>query len=285
LQRLKSKLGNRSNASSEVEFDGAWARMIGEECRGVQTIIEMVHHTRLDCVMGSASLMRRALMEAVHHARHRRTFGRALIDQPAMQAVLADLALESEAATLLLLRLARAFDEGDRAFARLGVAVGKFWTAKRTPVFVAEALECLGGNGFVEESPMPRLYREAPLNSIWEGSGNVIALDVLRTIAKEPGAVESTLAEVRACGDKRVLDAAAKIEADLHRGVGEQDARSIAERLAIALQASLVVRFSPPALASAFCATRLTGDWGRTFGTLPRTLDVTELVGWLDAAR
>ena len=285
LQRLKSKLGNRSNASSEVEFDGAWARIIGEEGRGVQTIIEMVHHTRLDCVMGSASLMRRALMEALHHARHRRTFGRALIDQPAMQAVLADLALESEAATLLLLRLARAFDEGDRAFARLGVAVGKFWTAKRAPVFVAEALECLGGNGFVEESPMPRLYREAPLNSIWEGSGNVIALDVLRTIAKEPGAVESALAEVRACGDKRALEAAAKIAADLHRGVGEQDARSVAERLAVALQASLMVRFSPPALSDAFVTTRLAGDWGRTFGTLPETLDVTELVGWLDAAR
>jgi len=274
LQRLKSKLGNRSNASSEVEFDGAWARMIGEEGRGVATIIEMVHHTRLDCVMGAASLMRRALVEAVHHARHRRAFGKALIDQPAMQAVLADLALESEAATLLLFRLARAFDEGDRAFARLGVAVGKFWVAKRTAVHVAEALECLGGNGYVEESAMPRLYREEPLNSIWEGSGNVIALDVLRALAKEPECVERMLAEIRLANEPRVRQAAESIEADLHRGIDERDARSIAERVALALQASLMTRFSPHPMADAFCATRLAGDWGRVFGTLPRSVDV-----------
>jgi putative acyl-CoA dehydrogenase len=173
LQRLKAKLGNRSNASSEVEFHGAWARRIGEEGRGVATIIEMVHHTRLDCVIGAAGVMRRALMEAVHHARHRQAFGRKLIDQPLMQNVLADLAIETEAATVLMMRIARAFDQGDRLFARLAVAAGKYWVSKRTAPMVAEALECLGGNGFVEESAMPRLYREAPLNSIWEGSGNV----------------------------------------------------------------------------------------------------------------
>jgi putative acyl-CoA dehydrogenase len=282
LQRLKPKLGNRSNASSEVEFDGAWARMFGDEGRGVATILEMVHHTRLDCVMGSAALMRRALVEAVHHTRHRSAFGKLLIDQPAMQSVLADLAIESEAATLLLLRLARAFDENDRPFGRLGVAVGKYWVAKRTAVHVAEALECLGGNGFVEESPMPRLYREAPLNSIWEGSGNVIALDVLRTIAKEPGALDAMFSEIRACRDARVITAAAAIETRIHAGVDERDARSIAESIAIALEASLTVRHSPPALSAAFCSTRLAGEGGRTFGTLPRSADVQAIIRALD---
>src|SRR5258706_1722494 len=282
IQRLKSKLGNRSNASSEVEFDGAWARRIGDEGRGVATIIEMVHHTRLDCVMGSAALMRRALVEAVHHARHSHAFGKALIDQPAMQCVLADLALESEAATLLLLRLARAFDEGDRPLARLGVAVGKFWVAKRTPVHVAEALECLGGNGYVEESAMPRLYREAPLNSIWAGSGNVIALDVLRALAKDPGALDRMLAEIREARNSSVLKAAAEIEVDVRHNPGERDARSIAERLALALQASLMIRFSPPAMSDAFCATRLDGKWGRTFGTLPASANVQGIIQRLD---
>jgi putative acyl-CoA dehydrogenase len=285
LQRLKSKLGNRSNASSEVEFEGAWARRIGDEGRGVATIIEMVHHTRLDCVMGSAALMRRALVEAVHHARYRHAFGKALIDQPAMQCVLADLALESEAATLLLLRLARAFDEGDRPLARLGVAVGKFWVAKRTAVHVAEALECLGGNGFVEESAMPRLYREAPLNSIWEGSGNVIALDVLRALAKEPDALDRMLAEIRTCRDARVLRVATSLETQIRGGATERDARFIAERVALALQASLLVRFSPPALSDAFCATRLEGDWGSSFGTLPATANVQEIIRALDVLK
>ena len=266
LQRLKPKLGNRSNASSEVEFHGAWARLIGEEGRGVATIIEMVQHTRLDCVIGSAALMRRALVEALHHCRHRRAFGRALIDQPLMRNVLADLAIESEAATVLMMRLARAFDEGDRAFARLAVAAGKYWVTKRTPPHVAEALECLGGNGYVEESMLPRLYREAPLNSIWEGSGNVIALDVLRAIAKEPESLERVLAEIRLTKDPRIGKFAAEIVSD----IPEQDARRLAERLAIGLQASLLVRFSPPAIADAFCASRLDGDWGRSFGTLPR---------------
>ena len=269
LQRLKPKLGNRSNASSEVEFDGARARLIGEEGRGVATILEMVHHTRLDCVIGSASLMRRALVEALHHARYRQAFGRALIDQPLMRNVLADLVLESEAATVLMMRLARAFDEGDRAFARLAVAAGKYWVTKRAAPHVAEALECLGGNGFIEESMMPRLYREAPLNSIWEGSGNVVALDVLRAIAKEPEALERVIAETRLAGDPRVEKFAAGIRAD----AAERDARRLAERMALALQASLLVRLSPPAIADAFCASRLEGNCGHAFGTLPPGVD------------
>jgi putative acyl-CoA dehydrogenase len=274
LQRLKPKLGNRSNASSEVEFHGAWARLIGEEGRGVGTIIEMVQHTRLDCVIGSAALMRRALAEALHHAHHRRAFGRALIDQPLMRNVLADLAVESEAATVLMMRLSRAFDEGDRIFARLAVPAGKYWVSKRVPAHVAEALECLGGNGFVEESAMPRLYREAPLNSIWEGSGNVIALDVLRAIAKEPETLERVLAEIRLAGDPRVEKFAAALVTD----AAEQDARRLAERLALALQASLLVRFSPPAIADAFCASRLAGDWGHAFGTLPSGADIDGVI-------
>ncbi len=269
LQRLKSKLGNRSNASSEVEFHGAWAWRIGEEGRGVATIIEMVHHTRLDCVIGATALMRRALIEALHHARHRQAFGRNLIDQPLMQNALADLAIESEAATILMMRLARAVDEGDRMFARLAVAAGKYWISKRTPAHVAEALECLGGNGFVEESVMPRLYREAPLNSIWEGSGNVIALDVLRAIRKEPEALERVLAEIRLAQDPRVE----RFVSTIHAETTESEARRLTERIAVALQGSLLIRFSPTAIADAFCVSRLDGDAGRAFGTLPRHID------------
>ncbi len=272
LQRLKSKLGNRSNASSEVEFDGAWAKRIGEEGRGVATIIEMVHHTRLDCMIGASGLMQRALIEALHHSQYRQAFGRYLIDQPLMQNVLADLAIESEAATLLMMRIARAFDQGDeddRVFARLAVAAGKYWVSKRTAPHVAEALECLGGNGFVEESPMPRLYREAPLNSIWEGSGNVIALDVLRAIKKEPEALERVMAEIRLANDARVE----KFAVRLHTRIEECEARRFAEWIAIGLQASLLIRFSPPAISDAFCASRLGGDSGRAFGTLPPGVD------------
>lgn len=279
LQRLKPKLGNRSNASSEVELHGARARIIGEEGRGVATIIEMVHHTRLDCVMGGASLMRRALVEAVHHARYRHAFGRALIDQPLMRNVVADLAIESEAATLLLMRLARAFDEGDDDFARLAVTVAKYWVTKRAPAHVAEALECLGGNGFVEESMMPRLYREAPLNSIWEGSGNVIALDVLRAIRKQPMALQSVLAEIRLAGDPRIESCIGGLSSE----VDEAAARRVAEGLALALQASLMVRFGPHAMADAFCATRLKGDWGRAFGTLPGGVDIDGVIALCDA--
>jgi putative acyl-CoA dehydrogenase len=274
LQRLKAKLGNRSNASSEVEFHGAWARRIGEEGRGVATIIEMVHHTRLDCVIGAAALMRRALIETLHHTRHRQAFGRKLIDQPLMQNVLADLAIESEAATLLMMRIARAVDEGDRTFARLAVAAGKYWVSKRTPAHVAEALECLGGNGFVEESAMPRLYREAPLNSIWEGSGNVIALDVLRAIKKEPEALERVLGEIRLANDPRIERFLGSVRGD----VEEAEARRFAERVAIALQASLLVRYSPAAVADGFLASRLDGDWGRAFGTLPNRVNFQSII-------
>ncbi|MGH9061041.1 MAG: acyl-CoA dehydrogenase family protein, partial [Acidimicrobiales bacterium] len=205
FQRLKDKLGNRSNASSELELERAWGVLVGEEGRGVRTILEMVNHTRLDCVIGAASGMRQAVAQAVHHAAHRSAFGSALIDQPLMANVLADLAVESEAATVTMLRLARAYDQtaGDAheaAFRRLGTAVAKYWTCKRQPAFVAEALECLGGNGYVEESIMPRLFRESPLNGIWEGSGNVICLDVLRAMAREPTSVEAFLAEVSLAG-------------------------------------------------------------------------------------
>jgi putative acyl-CoA dehydrogenase len=265
IQRLKPKLGNRSNASSEVEFYGAWAQLIGEEGRGVATIMEMVQHTRLDCTLSSAALMRRALVEARHHATYRHAFGRALLDQPVMRNVLADLAVESEAATMLAMRLARAFDERDQSFARLAVAVAKYYVTKRTPAQIAEALECLGGNGFVEESMMPRLYREAPLNSIWEGSGNVIALDVLRAVAREPECLERVLAEIRLAADARIERFLIGLRSDLY----EAGARRLAERLALALQGSLLVRFSPAAVSDAFCATRLAADWGRTFGTLP----------------
>ena len=274
LRRLKPKLGNRSNASAEVEFHGAWARRIGEEGRGIAVILEMVHHTRLDCMMGASALMRRALVEAVHHARYRHAFGRALIAQPLMRNVLADLALESEAATLLTMRVARAFDEGDQAFARLAVAAGKYWLTKRTPAHVAEALECLGGNGYVEESMMPRLYREAPLNSIWEGSGNVIALDVLRAIGKEPESLERVLEEIRQAHDPRLE----KFIESLTPSRDESGARRLAENLAVALQASLLLRYSPPPIADAFCASRLQGDWGRAFGTLPPYADVNAVI-------
>jgi putative acyl-CoA dehydrogenase len=262
LQRLKAKLGNRSNASSEIEFEGAWACLIGEEGRGVPTIIDMVQHTRLDCTLGSAALMRRALAEALHHARHRHAFGRRLIDHDLMRNVLADLTVESEAATLLAMRVARAFDEGDTSFARLAVAVAKYWTCKRTPMFVAEALECLGGNGYVEDSAMPRLYREAPLNSIWEGSGNVIVLDALRTIKREPESWDRVLAEIRLANDPTLV-------AGLDPNTCESNGRRLVEHLALALQASLLIRFSPPGIADAFCASRLEGDGGYTFGTLP----------------
>ncbi|HTS50020.1 MAG TPA: isovaleryl-CoA dehydrogenase [Bryobacteraceae bacterium] len=280
IQRLKSKLGNRSNASGEVEFDGAWAERVGEEGRGVSTIIEMVQHTRLDCVMGTAALMRQALVQAVHHARHRSAFGRLLIDQPLMQNVLADLALESEAATLLMLRLARAFDARDSdpqeyGMARLATAAAKYWVSKSGPAHIGEALECLGGNGYVEECVLPRLYREAPVNSVWEGSGNVICLDILRAMRKEPEAVASLVDEISlARGVDRRFDAFAdKVENDLRQAATEVEARRLAERLALALEASLLIRHSVAAVADAFCATRLAGDGGRAFGTLPAQVD------------
>ncbi|GAA3979663.1 DNA alkylation response protein [Actinomadura viridis] len=287
IQRLKDKLGNRSNASSEPEFDGTVAWLVGGEGRGVKTIIDMVNLTRLDCVMGSATLMRKTLVEAGHHVRHRAAFGAALIDKPLMRNVIADLALESEAATALTLRLAGATDralagdESERAFRRIATAAGKYWVTKRGPAFTAEALECLGGNGYVEESGMPRHYREAPLLSIWEGSGNVNALDVLRALAREPGTLDALLAELAlAHGENEHLDrAVARLKEDLADTEEAQSrARRLVERIALALQGALLVRHAPPAVADAFCATRLGGDWGHAFGTLPRSVDTASVL-------
>ena len=283
LQRLKSKLGNRSNASSEVEFDQAYAVLIGEEGRGVRTIVEMVNHTRLDCTIGSSSMMRLAVTQATHHTRHRSAFGKLLVDQPLMQNVLADLCLESEAATTLTMRLARAYDSADEQeaqFRRIGTAVAKYWVCKRAPAQVYEALECLGGNGFVEDSMMPRYFRESPLNSIWEGSGNVISLDVLRAIGGEPATIEALLAEIERGrgGDARLDQAAGQLRDDWRRLASEErQARGLVQRLALALQASLLVRFSPPEVADAFCASRLAGD-GRTFGMLPGDVDCRAII-------
>ncbi|MCM2387011.1 acyl-CoA dehydrogenase family protein [Streptomyces albipurpureus] len=284
IQRLKDKLGNRSNASAEVEFDDTWARRVGEEGRGVRTIIEMVAATRLDCVTGSAALMRQAVAQAIHHCAHRSAFDGLLIDKPLMRNVLADLALESEAATALALRLAAAYDSGteqERAFARLAVPAAKYWVTKRCTPTVAEALECLGGNGYVEESGLPRLLRESPLNSIWEGSGNVQALDVLRVLQREPLALNAFLQEVgKARGADHRLDRAIKDLltelADLE-GI-EARARRVTERMALVLQGSLLVRWAPSEVADAFCASRLGRDWGAAFGTLPHTLDLGSVV-------
>jgi putative acyl-CoA dehydrogenase len=281
IQRLKDKLGNRSNASSEVEFENAAARIVGEEGRGVQTILEMVNHTRLDCVIGSAAMMRHALIQAMHHCAHRSAFGRRLVEQPLMRAVLADLAIESEAATALMLRLARAYDRRDAEapFRRMATAVSKYQVCKRAAPMVAEALECLGGNGYVEESGMPRIYREAPLNSIWEGSGNVICLDVLRALQKEPQARDALLDELRAArgADRRYDVALDGLEFQLVKPE-ESEARRLVESLAHALQASLLLQHSPPAVADAFCATRLARDHGDSFGTLPRFVDVAAIL-------
>ncbi len=292
-------MGNRSNASSEVEFVDAWAQLVGEEGRGVQTIIEMVHHTRLDCAIASAGLMRQAAVQAVHYARHRRAFGKQLSEQPLMQNVLADLIVESEAATLLMVRLARAFDarasdERERSFARIVAAIAKYWLCKRACMQVGEALECHGGNGYVEESVMPRLYREAPLYSIWEGSGNVICLDILRALGKEPGAVDALVADMRsAAGVDRRLDAVCGwVEGALvkfGRGgamdgiAAERGARRLAERLAVALEGALIVRFGSVAMTEAFCASRISGGGGFTFGSLPGGVDFGGILGGFSA--
>ncbi|MBN0048016.1 acyl-CoA dehydrogenase family protein [Streptomyces actuosus] len=287
IQRLKDKLGNRSNASSEPEFDDTVAWLVGAEGKGVRTIIDMVTMTRLDCVLGSAAGTRAALAQATHHVRHRAAFGATLIDQPLMRNVIADLSLESEAATTLGLRLAgaadraRSGDEAERAFLRLATAVGKYWVCKRQPAAVAEALECLGGNGYDEASGMPRLYREAPLNGIWEGSGNVNALDLLRALAREPASLEAFRAEVGAAsgGDRRLDAARRELEGEL---VLTDDAplraRRVIERAALVLQGSLLVRHAPPAVADAFCASRLAGDRGLAFGTLPAGTDFAALL-------
>ncbi|GGU50576.1 acyl-CoA dehydrogenase [Streptomyces albospinus] len=291
LMRLKDKLGNRSNASSEIEYEEAVAWPVGEPGRGVRTIVEMVNMTRLDCVLGSAAGMRAGLRQALHHTAHRRAFGRELDRQPLMRAVLADLAVESEAATVLAMRLAAAVDrsqagdEQEAALRRLALAAGKYWVCKRGSTHAAEALECLGGNGYVEESGMPRLYREAPLLSIWEGSGNVAALDVLRALGREPAALDAYFAEVdAAAGADRRLDAAAAGLRTMLGGLTDPEraqltARSLAERMALVLQGSLLVRHSHPAVADAFCASRLGGEWGHAFGTLPAGADLAAVLG------
>jgi len=288
IQRLKDKLGNRSNASSEVEFRGAWARLIGEEGRGVPTIIEMVNHTRLDCVIGATAGYRAGVAQAINHTAHRSAFGAVLIDQPLMQNVLADLCVESEAATVSAMRLARSYDEvaaGDAEaveFRRLANPVLKYWLCKRAPAHAVECLECLGGNGYVEDSGLPRLFRESPLASIWEGSGNVQCLDVLRAMVKSPASVEAFFSEVmEGAGAAPGLDSC--ISSLREEIPGEVEtiqyrARRIVERMAIALQASLLVRFGDQEVADAFCASRLSGDWGQAFGTLPAGTDFSRII-------
>ncbi len=289
IQRLKDKLGNRSNASAEIEYHDTWATLVGEPGRGVRTIIEMVHHTRLDTALAAAGLMRQAVVQATHHTDHRRAFQKRLADQPLMQSVLADLVLESTAATMMVMRVARAYDEAAEsksagAFARLAVAVAKYWVNKRLPGLAYEAMECLGGAGYVEESIMPRLYREAPLNSIWEGSGNVICLDVLRTIGRAPESLEALLAEIDlAKGGDRRLDLMAERIGDLVAEGGEvnleQRARVLVEHLALAFQASLLIRHAPPAVADAFCAARLDAGRGLAYGAIPSGLRTEEIIG------
>jgi putative acyl-CoA dehydrogenase len=289
IQRLKNKLGNRSNASSEIEYENTLAVRVGEDGRGIRTIIEMVHHTRLDCVSGSAGLMRQALAQATHHAAHREAFGRRLLDQPLMSNVLADLALELEGAVALMARLGQAYDrspedENERAFARIATAVGKYWVCKRAPHAIYEAMECLGGNGYVEDAVLARLYREAPVNSIWEGSGNVMCLDVLRALAREPGALPSLLGELDAAagGDARFDDALARLRAELANvDAVEVRGRRIVELMAVTLQASLLVRHAPAAVADAFCASRLDGapgGRGLAFGTLAPDTAFAEII-------
>ncbi len=291
LQRLKDKLGNRSNASAEVEYDEALAWLVGEEGRGIRTIIEMVNMTRLDCVLGTATGMRTGLAMAAHHAAHRTAFGRKLAEQPLMASVLADLAIESEATTLAAFRLAGATDRAARgdaqeaAFRRLALAATKYWVCKRAPAHAAEALECLGGNGYIEESGMPRLYREAPLASIWEGSGNVAALDALRALTRQPESAEALFAELdQAAGADARLDQAV---VRLRKEIGdpsEARARQVAEAIALALQGALLVRYGDPAVADAFAASRLADDaggfagWGHAFGTLPAGADTAAIV-------
>ncbi|MDO9353296.1 MAG: acyl-CoA dehydrogenase family protein [Solirubrobacteraceae bacterium] len=293
FQRLKDKLGTRSLASSEVEFHGARATLVGEEGRGVPAIVRMVNHTRLDCLLGAATTLRSGTVEAIHHARHRSAFGARLVDQPAMMNVLADLALESEAATATALRVARAYDEADAPFRRLATAVEKYWVCKRAAAHAAESLECLGGNGYVEDSGMPRLYRDAPLGGIWEGSGIVAALDVLRAIEREPETLHAFLQEVSLAGGANaafdahvagVVERAVTLAGDDGRSSAERafelqfGARRLVEDLAVSLQASLLVRHAPAAVSDAFCAARLGGAGGRVYGTLPSGTDARAII-------
>jgi putative acyl-CoA dehydrogenase len=282
IVRLKDKLGNRANASSEVEFEGAYAQLIGEEGRGIATIIEMANYTRLDCCVGSSSLIRQAVAQAIHHARYRSAFQRKLIDQPLMANVLADLALECEAATVLSMRLARAYDEDDDAaqvFRRVLTPAAKFWICKRAPMVTLEAMEVIGGSGYIEESILPRLYREAPVNSIWEGAGNIMCLDVLRAFERTPHAQEVLKRELE--GDNAHLKAfVAKLQQRL-KAVDRNDeaqARVMVRDLVLALQGALLLKSSPPAVACAFCASRLAGESSAVFGTLPHGLDLRAII-------
>jgi|SRR5580698_2752947 putative acyl-CoA dehydrogenase len=285
INRLKDKLGNRSNASTEVEFFDAYAELIGEEGRGIPTIIEMSNYTRLDCAIGSSGLMRQAVAQAIHHARHRTAFQKKLVDQPLMRNVLADLALEAEAAIMLTFRLARAYDETDAAalaFRRVVTPAAKFWICKRAPSLAVEAMEVLGGSGYIEDDVLPRIYRETPVNSIWEGSGNVMCLDVLRALGREPQAAEMLDAEITdaAAADRRLAAFAAALTPRLAKPAlaDEAQARALVRDLVLALQGALLVRHSPPALADAFCVARLGDERGGAFGVLPRGIDVQAIV-------
>lgn len=286
LQRLKDKCGNRSNASAEVEYHGLHAVMIGEEGRGIATILEMAHLTRLECALSSAGIVRQAVAQALHHAAHRIAFQRKLIDQPLMRNVLVDLALESEALMWLGLRVAAALDAGTRdrqawLLSRIGVPVAKFWACKRAPALVAEALECHGGNGFIEDHLLARLYREAPLNGLWEGSGNVICLDVMRALRREPEAREAFLAEIEtARGADRGFDSACeKLKELLRQGeIPEYVARRLTEMMAQLLIAATLQRAAPAAVFDAYCRTRLAGDYGQAFGTLPQGIDAEAIL-------
>jgi putative acyl-CoA dehydrogenase len=285
IQRLKDKLGDRSNASSEIELLDTWGALIGDEGNGVRTIIEMVNHTRLDCVLGSTAIMRQGVAQATWHTHHRSAFGRQLDAQPLMTNVLADLAIESEAATAAAMRLARAFDAADdpheQLLRRLATPVVKYWTCKRAPMHTAEALECLGGAGYVEESDLPRLFRQSPLNGVWEGSGNVMCLDVLRALARSPESLEAWWAELdlAAGSDSRLDDAVAALRKELSDlDAIESRARRLVEQMATVFCGSLLVRHAPAPVADAYCASRLAGDSGRAFGTLPAGADVRAIV-------
>ncbi len=281
FQRLKDKLGNRSNASSEVEYDDSSGWLIGEEGRGVPVIIDMVNHTRLDCCIGAAGIMRAALVQAYHHSTRRSAFGKTLVDQPLMRNVLADLTLEWEASLQLVLRLAQAFDRQEDAqalaFRRIATPVAKYWLCKRVVSHTVEALECLGGGGYVEESPMPRLFRESPLYSIWEGSGNVIGLDVLRALSRSPESLSALVAELEGSGDPRIERGLAELKEQI-RQPAEADARRLVESFALLLQGSLMRRFSPEPVAEAWLRSRLGGEGGRLFGTLPRDVDTAAIL-------
>ena len=286
VQRAKDKMGDRSNAGCEVEFHGAWAQRVGEEGRGIPTVIEMATYTRMDCANGSAGLARAALSQALHHASHRTAFGARLVDQPIMRNVLADLAIEVEAHIALAMRVSTAFDRQDDAFEtalrRIITPVAKYWVCKRCPAVGAEAMEVLGGNGYVEEGPMARIYRQMPLNAIWEGSGNVMCLDVLRVLRKHPDSVEALDAELdTSLGRHPAFDRhVAKLKGDIAAGVGDEgSSRRLVERMALAVQAALLLRFSPGAVAAAFCESRLSSDWSGTFGTLPPGADFSGILG------